>query len=133
MRGEETSPAQQLYFETRPVADARSGRRCATPRDSGFIEFVTGYVSRRKWLGREKKLKLRLFPSYLFRRFKLSDLFAILNSFGVIHVAHAGDKLLVVTVPVLRRGLLSEQRGRWLAAPASRNEAAAPWRLAYVQ
>ncbi len=96
MRGEETSPAQQSDFETTPVVDARSARRNAAPCDNGFTEFVTGYVSRPKWSGNEKKLTLRLFPSYLFRRFKLSDLGAILNRFGVISAGSTGNQPAVL-------------------------------------
>jgi hypothetical protein len=93
VRGEETSSAKCREFETTLVVGAKSERRYASLRDKGFTEFVTQYVSRREWSGHEKK---PLFPSYLFRRFKLSDLFAILNRFGLIHVVSAGKKPLGV-------------------------------------
>ena len=123
MRGEETSSAECREFETTLVVGAKSERRYASLRDKGFTEFVTQYVSRREWSGREKKLTLPLFPSYLFRRFKLSDLFAILNCFGVIHVLSAGN--------TLQKG--GSQQGWIAAAPASRNRAAVPWLPASVQ
>ena len=96
VRGEETSSAQRREFETTQIVGGIRRRRCATLRDKGFTQFVTNFVSRRKSSGCEKKLTLSLFPSYLFGRFKLSDLFAILNRIGVIPVEGAGNKPLAV-------------------------------------
>jgi hypothetical protein len=96
VRGEETSSAQRREFETTQIVGAKRDRRCATLRDRGFTQFVTNYLSRRKSSGCEKQLTLSLFPGYLFRRFKLSDLFAILNRIGVIPVEGAGNKPLAV-------------------------------------
>jgi hypothetical protein len=120
VRGEETSSAQRREFETTLVVNGKSDRQRPTLRNFGVTQLVTNYV---EWSGREKKLTLPLFPSYLFRRFKLSDLFAILNSFGVIPVWNAGSNP--------RKGGMQR---RWIAAvPASRNQTAESRRLVPVR
>jgi hypothetical protein len=118
VRGEETSSAQRPEFKMAPLIDSKSDLHGMIGHD-GFTEFLAHCVSgqrlsrekpsRRKW-GREKKLTVSLFPGCLFRRFNLSDLFAVFNSFDAAPAVNAGNKPLVLMIPVSERSASSDLR-----------------------
>lgn len=61
-------------------------------RSKGFEEFLPTYRSSRKWSDRIKPLDMPLFPGYVFCRFRLADLYNVLNTSGVVHIVSTGNK-----------------------------------------
>jgi transcription antitermination factor NusG len=65
-------------------------------RAKGFTEFLPTCRSWRRWSDRERELSLCLFPGYVFCKFGMAALYAVLNSPGVVHIVSVGSRPIAV-------------------------------------
>jgi transcription antitermination factor NusG len=55
-------------------------------KQKGLTEFSPFYVARRRWSDRTKRVRLPLFPGYLFCRFDPLDRLPVLRTPGVVNI-----------------------------------------------